>query len=125
LILSEITNKSRTMVRTINSSLSLNEVVHKSRSMIRRVSESLHISQIIVKTDHLIKLVTEALSIAEFSGDRFIGLVRVINETLQFTETLKKIRWAIVRITRSARLNVSSNTAKLSKGSDTSKGDSR
>ena len=111
----------------MNNSLSLSEVTHKSRSMIRRVSESLQYSEIIVKTDHLIKLVTESLSILEFGGgtSRFLGLVRVVNETLQISESLKKIRWAVVNITRSARLNVSSNTAKLSKGSDTSKGDSR
>ena len=67
----------------------------------------------------MIKLVTESLSILEFGGgaNRFLGLVRVVNETFQISESLKKIRWAIV--------NVTSLSAKLSKGSDTAQGDSR
>ena len=105
--------------------MSLSEVANKSRTIVKRISESLQYSEIIVKTDHLIKLVTESLHISEFNGDRILSLVRIVNETLQIGESLQKIRWAIVNITRSVRLNVSSTTAKLSKGSDTSKGDSR
>ncbi len=53
------------------------------------------------------------------------NIERMINESLHISEIAQHIRWAIVRINRTVRLNVSNNTAKLSKGTDTSKGDSR